>query len=89
MALNIKNEEVEQLVCEVTRMTGETKTEAVRRALLERMERLTLRREQRGREDVRAALRREIWSSIPAELRGRGLAYKSVDNLLGFGPEGV
>ena len=33
MALNIKNERVERLVAEVAAMTGETKVEAVQRAL--------------------------------------------------------
>ena len=33
MALNLKNEEVERLATEVARMTGESKTEAIRRAL--------------------------------------------------------
>ena len=33
VALNVKNAEVERLVAEVARLTGETKTEAIRRAL--------------------------------------------------------
>ena len=33
MALNIKNAEVERLAAEVARLTGESKTEAIRRAL--------------------------------------------------------
>ena len=40
MALNIKNVEVERLVDEVTRVTGENKTVAVQRALEERRMRL-------------------------------------------------
>jgi antitoxin VapB len=36
VALNIKNPEVERLVSEVVAITGESKTEAVRRALAER-----------------------------------------------------
>ena len=35
MALNIKNENVERLATEVARIAGETKTEAIRRALEE------------------------------------------------------
>ena len=42
MALNINSPEVEQLVAAVAAMTGESKTEAVRQALLERRERLSL-----------------------------------------------
>ena len=33
MALNIKNPDVERLVAEVARLTGETKTQAIRRAM--------------------------------------------------------
>ena len=40
MALNLKNDEVERLAAEVAGMTGESKTEAIRRALDERKRRL-------------------------------------------------
>ena len=43
MALNIKNDEVERLAAEVARLTGESKTEAIRRALAERRQRLAYR----------------------------------------------
>ena len=43
MALNIKNEEAERLAAEVARMTGESKTEAIRRALAERRQHLAYR----------------------------------------------
>jgi antitoxin VapB len=42
MALNIKNDEVETLVNEIARLTNETKTETIRRALLERRARLQM-----------------------------------------------
>ena len=40
MSLNIKNKDVERLIKEVSLLTGESKTEAVRRSLEERRERL-------------------------------------------------
>lgn len=40
MALNIRNPETERLAGEVARRTGETKTEAVTKALRERLARL-------------------------------------------------
>ncbi len=40
MALNIRNAETERLAAEVSRLTGETKTEAVSRALKDRLDRL-------------------------------------------------
>lgn len=39
MAVNIKNERVERLLDEVAALTGETKTEAIRRSLEERRDR--------------------------------------------------
>ncbi|GAB4272375.1 MAG: type II toxin-antitoxin system VapB family antitoxin [Deferrisomatales bacterium] len=47
MALNIRNPEADRLAEEVARLTGETKTEAVTRALRDRLERL--RRQRAGR----------------------------------------
>lgn len=41
MAINIKSQRVQRLLDEVTALTGETKTEAIRRALEERRDRLT------------------------------------------------
>ncbi|MGD0436304.1 MAG: type II toxin-antitoxin system VapB family antitoxin, partial [Bryobacteraceae bacterium] len=49
MALNIKNIEVERLADEVARLTKETKTEAIRRALVERKARLKIRPAERSR----------------------------------------
>jgi antitoxin VapB len=46
MALNIRNSETERLAAELARRTGETKTEAVTRALRERLARL---RRERGK----------------------------------------
>jgi antitoxin VapB len=52
MALSLKDPETDRLAREVARMTGESLTEAVRKALSERLERERLRREQRARELV-------------------------------------
>lgn len=90
MALNIKNEEVEKLVDEVSRATGETKTEAVRKALLERKRRLSFRLGRRDRrEEIFRFLEREIWSRIPQEQLGKAPTKEEVEEILGMGPEGV
>jgi antitoxin VapB len=47
MALNIRNRETERLAAAVASVAGETKTEAVRRALEERLERLQRNRRRR------------------------------------------
>ncbi|MDX1624513.1 MAG: type II toxin-antitoxin system VapB family antitoxin [Gemmatimonadota bacterium] len=89
MALNIKNEEVEKLVEEVSRATGETKTEAVRKALLERKRRLAYRLGSRDRwEEVHRFLQREIWSRVPEEQLGEAPTKEETEEILGIGPEG-
>jgi antitoxin VapB len=90
MALNIKNDEVERLAAEVARMTGESKTEAIRRALTERRQRLTYRISP-GNREARALrfLEREVWPRIPADQLGRALSRSEEDQILGYGPEGV
>lgn len=90
MALNIKNEEAERLAAEVARMTGETKTEAIRRALAERRQRLAYRLNSGDRE-ARALrfLEREVWPRIPDDQLGRRLSREEEDEILGYGPAGT
>lgn len=88
MALNIKNEQVENLVSEIAALTGETKTEAVRKALEERKQRLILHQSRPAR-DPFEVMNSEIWSAMPADVLGRGLAYEPVDEILGFGADGI
>lgn len=89
MALNIKSPEVEQLAAEVARLAGETKTEAIRRALLERRARLAAwgDRPLAGRR-LLEFLEREIWPFIPPEAFGRKMSREEEDKLLGYGPQG-
>jgi antitoxin VapB len=77
MALNIKNAQVEALAAEVSQLAGETKTEAIRRALEERKQRLSFQvvRENRA-EELRGFLEREVWSVIRARSAGRRLAHR-------------
>lgn len=87
MALNLKNLEVEQLAAELADMTGESKTEAVRRALLERRERLRYRIARRDRPgDLRRFLATEIWPLVPASERGRRLTRDEEAAILGPDP---
>lgn len=90
MALNIKNAEVERLAAEVARLSGETKTEAVRRALVERRQRLAYRLGTTDREaHARRFLEREVWPRVPRDQLGRRLSRDEEDEILGYGPEGV
>jgi antitoxin VapB len=89
MALNIKNDEVEQLVNEVARLAGETKTEAVRQAMLERRRRLIYRSGRNRRDRVMTLLELDVWPAVPAGELGRRLTEDEEAEILGFGPEGV
>jgi antitoxin VapB len=90
MAVNIKNPEVEQLLAEVARLTGETKTEAVRKALEERKQRLQLRVAS-GNRRARLVhfLEREAWPAVPDDELGRTLTKAEEESILGYGREGV
>ena len=89
MALNLKNAEVERLAAEVARLTGESKTEAIRRALEERRRRLKGLLGADRRERVLRMLKTKIWASIPKKELGRRLTRQEEDAILGYGPEGV
>jgi antitoxin VapB len=90
MALNIKNEEAERLAAEVARITGESKTEAIRRALAERRQRLAYRISDGDREGrALRFLEREVWPGIPDDQLGRRLSRDEEDEILGYGPSGT
>jgi antitoxin VapB len=89
MALNIKNKEVEELATEVSRMAGETKTEAIRRALAARKAELEAGG---GKPDRKKHLleyfQREVWPYVPPGELGRVLTREEEDDILGYGPNG-
>ena len=82
MALNLRNPQVDRLVDELARLTGETKTDAVLNAVRDRLERV--RRERRGRrladELDEIALR---CAALPA------LDTRTDDEILGYGNDGL
>jgi antitoxin VapB len=90
MGLNIKNAEVERLAAEVAAITGETKTEAIRRALIERLKGLSQAEpcEERERR-VTEWLEREVWPNVPKVLLGRRMSKEEWEEALGYGPHGV
>ena len=89
MGLNIKNADVERLAGEVAGLAHETKTEAIRRALLERRTRLQARAgKSAGRKGLREYLERNVWPLIPSGELGRVLSRQEEDQILGYRPEG-
>jgi antitoxin VapB len=87
--LNLKNPEVERLAAEVSDMTGESKTEAIRRALEERRRRLRGADLGVRRERLLRFLRTRVWKVVPKDALGRRLSRAEEDAILGYGPEGV
>ena len=82
MALNIRNAETERLAAELAAMTGETKSEAVRRAVDDRLRRL--RQDQVGR-----PLAQEL---DEIALRCAGLPVvddRTPDEILGYDDAGI
>jgi antitoxin VapB len=89
MALNLKNAEVERLAEEVARLTGESKTEAIRKALEERRRRLKSVTTSERRARLLRLLRSRVWPSIPKDQLGRRVTRAEEDDILGYGKDGV
>ncbi len=89
MALTIKNPEVEALVAELASWTGESKTEAVRKAILERRTRVSLSHSKKTKLSLRAFLETKVWPTLPAKVLGKPVTKAEREALLGYGPEGV
>ena len=90
MALNIRNAAVEALINEIVGLTGESKTEAVRRALDERRKRLSFHVIAPSRATrLSSLLEQEIWPQVPVSEQGKRLSKAEEEALLGFGEEGA
>jgi antitoxin VapB len=90
MPLNIKNPNVERLIDELAGLTGETKTEAVRKALEERRARLSYHISARSRgARLKRLLEHEVWPELPKQELGRRLSRREEETILGYGKEGV
>jgi antitoxin VapB len=89
LALNLKNPEVERLAAEVAALAHETKTEAIRKALLDRKARLTGVPSAGTRTQRAVSVLTSFRAALPAQYRGRPLTREEEDDILGFGPGGV
>jgi len=84
VSLNLKSKEVVTLANEVALLAHETKTEAVRRSLEERRERLL---GSSRRQPLTQFLEQQVWPLVPTEVLGTTLAREE-DRILGYGPDG-
>jgi antitoxin VapB len=82
MALNIRNAEAERLAEAVAKMTGETKTEAVTKALKERMEHLKRRSSRKRLADELDEIARHC-AALPI------LDKRSDDEIIGYDEDGM
>ena len=82
MALNIRNPEAEKLAATLSKLTGETKTEAVTRALRDRLSRLRRERVRRSLADELDEIARHC-ASLPL------LDSRAPDEILGYDEHGV
>jgi antitoxin VapB len=81
MALNIRNTQAETLAAEVARLTGETKTEAVIRALKARLKSLQAKRRPSLADELDEIAKH--CASLPVQ------DPRSADEILGYGDEGL
>jgi antitoxin VapB len=82
MALNIRNEEAQRLASELARRTGESKTEAVIKALRERLARVRRRRPTRRLADDLNDIARRC-AELPV------LDPRPADEILGYDANGL
>ena len=82
MALNIRNPEAEKLAAELARQTGETKTEALVKALRDRLVRVRRERSRRRLADELEEIA-EHCASLPV------LNDRSADEILGYDHAGL
>lgn len=90
MPVSFKNPELEKLIDEITGLTGESKTEAVRRALEKRWQQLRLRPGGgSGKKRLLRFLEDEVWPQVPGREIGRRLSREEEEALLGYDERGV
>ena len=82
MALSIRNAETERLAATLAKLTGETKTAAVTKALRDRLARLRLERSRRGLADELGAIA-EHCASLPIR------DARQPDAIVGYDEHGV
>ena len=90
MPIKIDNQDIERLLDSIVQTTGETRVEAVRKALADRYRRVAPQAGQHERaKHLRRFLAEEVWPRIPAHQRGKRLSREEEEAILGIGEQGV
>ena len=90
MTLQVDNPNVDRLLDEITQITGESRTEAIRKALEERRYRLSDKARATPNEArLLAFLQDEVWPLIPSDHLGVRLSKEAEEAVLGYGENGV
>ena len=85
MAISLRNAQLDQLLDQVTKITGEKKTEAIIQALEERLLRLkTAPVGKKTAGKLEEYLREAIWPSIPERVLGRKTTKAEEEKILGY-----
>lgn len=88
MPFYIEDDVIEMLLNDVVKITGETKAEAVHRALEERYKRLVLISDRKKDTDrLLKFLQEEVWPQIPSKIRKTNISKAEVETILGFEDE--
>lgn len=89
MALNIKNDEVERLVAEVARRSGQSKTQAIKEAMKDQLAKLEASESKEAKlARIMHFLETEVWPNVKPEYRGKGMTKAEREEILGYGPDG-
>lgn len=85
--MSIKNTEVEQLAGDLSRLTGSSKTEAIRQALREKKDRLAAHGESDRGKRLLSFLETRVWPTLP---RGASRRWSKAEEerALGYGKHG-
>jgi antitoxin VapB len=85
MAMHIRDRATERLAAELAALTGESRARAVKVALQERKQRLTLRAGRRDRgEALLRFLEQEVWPLVPRNVLGRRVTKRERERILGY-----
>ena len=88
MALNVKNPEVEKLAQELALLSGTSKTEAIRQALIEKKQRMQLYLRRDPKQSAMQFLHDRMWPTLPHGA-SRILSREEEEAILGYGPDGA